>query len=46
MNRIDLAAIVRQVKATAQYNEREAINILCELIKELNSEIEELKRRK
>ena len=46
MNRIDLLARLREIRITARYDESDAIRELCELIKELNDEIEELKRRK
>jgi len=44
MNRIDLNARLRGVIAIAQSNEREAIKSLCDIIRDLNDEIEELKR--
>ena len=46
MNRLDLNARLREVTAIAQYDPRTAIEILCEIIAELNDEIEELRRGK
>ena len=40
MNRIDLSARLKEVVAVAQYDVVEAIKLLCEIIKELNDEIE------
>ena len=43
MNKQDLSAKLREVVAIARYDEAEAIELLCKVIKELNDEIEELK---
>ena len=40
MNRLDLSARLREVVAVAHYDPVEAIKLLCEIIKELNDEIE------
>ena len=45
MNRVELSAGLREVRGVAQYNSVEAIERLVELIKDLNDELEELKRR-
>jgi len=45
MNRIELRARLREVKAISQYDPRTAIEILCEIIAELNDELEEAKRK-
>ena len=44
MNRIDPSIKLREVIAIAQSNEREAIKLLCDIIRDLNDEIEELRR--
>lgn len=46
MNRLDLNARLREVKAIAQYDPKEAIKSLCDIIRDLNDEIEELRRGK
>ena len=45
MNRIDLSIKLREVIAIAQYDTREAIKVLVDVIKELNDELEEVKRK-
>jgi len=45
MNRLDLNARLREAIAIAQYDPRTAIEILCEIIAELNDELEEAKRK-
>ena len=40
MNRLDLSARLREVVAVAQYDAVEAIKLLCEIIKNLNDELE------
>ena len=44
MNRIDLNVRLREATAIAQYDPKEAIKVLCDIIKELNDEIEKLRR--
>ena len=46
MNRIDLLARLREIRITARYDESDAIRELCELIKDLNDELEELKNKR
>ena len=46
MNRIDLNARLREVIAIAQYDSKEAIKVLCQIIRDLNDEIEELRRER
>ena len=43
MNRIDLNARLREIEIEARHSEEEAIKMLCELIRDLNDELEELK---
>jgi len=44
MNRIDLNARLREAIAIAQHDPKEAIKSLCDIIRDLNDEIEELRR--
>ena len=41
MDRIELAARLREVVGVAQTSPAEAIRLLCEIIKDLNDELEE-----
>ena len=45
MNRLELRARLREIKAISQYDTRTAIEILCEIVAELNDELEEVKRK-
>ena len=45
MNRLDLNARLREVIAIAQYDSKEAIKVLCQIIRDLNDELEGVKKR-
>jgi len=45
MNRLDLSARLREVVGVAHYDPAEAIKLLCEIIKELNDELEKVERK-
>ena len=45
MNRTDLAIRLREVIAVAQYDPTEAIKLLTDILKDLNDEIQEIKRK-
>lgn len=44
MNRVELSSLLREARELAQYDPSEAIKLLCEIIKELNKELEEVRR--
>jgi len=44
MDRIELAARLREVIGIAQYDPVEAIRVLADIVKDLNDEIEEIRR--
>lgn len=46
MRRVELNARLREAIGAAQYDPKAAIEVLIEVIRELNDEIEEMKRGK
>ena len=44
MRRVELNARLREAIGAAQYDPRDAIEVLVDIIRELNDEIEEMKR--
>lgn len=46
MRRVELNARLREAIGAAQYDPRVAIEVLVDIIRELNDEIEEMKRGK